>query len=368
MGDREVVVAIAAGDPAGIREAYDRHSAELYSYCYWMLREPADAATALRDLFVHAATTSRALPEPPGLRPWLYSVARNECRNRLRTRLSTDGQPADAAERQADADPAADGAVVADRDQGQPDPIRRAIAELEPGEREIIELDLRHEIYDADLATVLRVSRRQARSLAIRAFGNLDKAIAPDHAVLRRAVLSEVIPMAALTSQLRDEVLRLCSSPSPDAVAYRRRLSRRRYARVLPVAWVAVVWVVGISLIVLTRSHPVSALTAKPSDIHPASTPAATASSAPFQISPSPTHHRSRKHVRHRVTRSAPSTAHGVTTFPPSHSPSRSPSPGPSKSKSPSPKPSKSPSPSPSPSHSPSPSPSPSATQTTPPG
>ena len=81
MDDREVVAAIAAGDPAGIAVAYDRHAAGLYGYCHWMLAQPADAAEAVRDTFVVAATLGD-LPEAPKLRPWLYAVARNECLRR----------------------------------------------------------------------------------------------------------------------------------------------------------------------------------------------------------------------------------------------------------------------------------------------
>src|SRR5271166_4591495 len=47
--DREVAAAIAAGDPAGIALAYDRHAAALYGYCHWILHDPAGAAEALRD-------------------------------------------------------------------------------------------------------------------------------------------------------------------------------------------------------------------------------------------------------------------------------------------------------------------------------
>jgi len=48
MDDSEIVAALAAGDPAGLEAAYDTHAAPLYGYCRWMLRDPAQAATALR--------------------------------------------------------------------------------------------------------------------------------------------------------------------------------------------------------------------------------------------------------------------------------------------------------------------------------
>ena len=99
--DRQVVLAITAGDPAGIAMAYERYAAALYGYCHWMLHDSADAAESLQDTFVLAATTLSDLPEPSKLRPWLFSLARNECRRRIRPRSVTRDE-ADAANQRAD--------------------------------------------------------------------------------------------------------------------------------------------------------------------------------------------------------------------------------------------------------------------------
>ena len=105
--DRQVVEAITAGDPAGIAMAYDRYAAALYGYCHWMLHDSADAAESLQDTFVLAATTLSDLPEPSKLRPWLFALARNECRRRIRPRSVTRDE-ADAANQQADGGQRAD--------------------------------------------------------------------------------------------------------------------------------------------------------------------------------------------------------------------------------------------------------------------
>jgi RNA polymerase sigma factor (sigma-70 family) len=88
MHDSEVVAAIAAGDPDGLAEAYDRYAAPLYTYCRSLLREPADAADAVQDTFVIAASKVAGLRDQSRLRPWLYAVARNECHRRLRDKAS----------------------------------------------------------------------------------------------------------------------------------------------------------------------------------------------------------------------------------------------------------------------------------------
>src|SRR5215469_6696955 len=88
MRDAEVVAAIMAGDPEGLAEAYDKYASPLYTYCRSMLREPADAADAVQDTFVIAASKVAGLRDHDGLRPWLYAVARNECLRRLRVTSS----------------------------------------------------------------------------------------------------------------------------------------------------------------------------------------------------------------------------------------------------------------------------------------
>ena len=89
MHDSEVVAAIVAGDPDGLAEAYDRYAAPLYTYCRSLLREPADAADAVQDTFVIAASKVAGLRDQSRLRPWLYAVARNECHRRLRASAAT---------------------------------------------------------------------------------------------------------------------------------------------------------------------------------------------------------------------------------------------------------------------------------------
>ena len=221
---REVVAAIAAGDPAGIAMAYDRYAAALYGYCHWTLQDSADAAEALQDTFIVAATLSN-LSEPAKLRPWLFALARNQCRRRIR--------PASAAREEADAvyqhvDPvdqssyataepsdatiqfravslpadammplrvvslpagATDGLAHVNGDRGQAELrtlIYSILAGLKPREREAIELSFRHQLYDNDLAIALGVSQGRALDLVARARGQLERALGALHIALTR--------------------------------------------------------------------------------------------------------------------------------------------------------------------------------------
>jgi RNA polymerase sigma factor (sigma-70 family) len=278
MDDREVVAAIAAGDPAGIAVSYDRYAAGLYSYCHWMLDQPAPAAEAVRETFVVAATLGD-LPEAPKLRPWLYAVARNECQRRLAT------MPADAGAAESPADLPDHSAAETGRPAEESDPeqaewrelTQAVLAELEPDEREVLELSLRHDLYDSDLATVLGVSWSQAYALTSRARSRLEEnlgalliartkredcpalgalladwdgqllpeqtrgligehmehcALCAGHrrAALRAAALSGLQPMTEPPAVVRDEVMKLCSPTTPETPMYRRSAERVRPA------------------------------------------------------------------------------------------------------------------------------------------
>ncbi len=172
MHDREVVSAIVAGDPSGLAAAYDRYAAPLYSFCTTMLREPADAADVVQDTFVIAATNVSRLRDPALLRPWLYAVARNECRKRLRH--GRQRVPFEAA--QDVADDTADVAARQDRADVRAQ-VRDAIDGLGPADREVLELRLRHDLSNGDVAQVLGISPRHASALLSRAQDRLETSL-----------------------------------------------------------------------------------------------------------------------------------------------------------------------------------------------
>src|SRR6266704_20591 len=176
MDDREIVEAIVDGDLSGLAAAYDEYAESLYGYCRWMLAEPEDAADAVENTFVIAAGRLDRLRDPRKLRPWLFAVARNECHSQLRA--SEVGLGEDTSLPDPPADAAADVRGRAERAE-LTRLVRNALDELSPGEREVIELDLRHDLQGADLAAVLGVPRHQAQALASHARGELEAALGP---------------------------------------------------------------------------------------------------------------------------------------------------------------------------------------------
>jgi RNA polymerase sigma factor (sigma-70 family) len=271
MRDSEVVAAIVAGDPDGLAEAYDRYAAPLYRYCRTLLREPADAADAVQDTFVVAASKLAGLRDPNRLRAWLYAVARNECHGRLRAGKAQVPTPLDDLLDVTDA--AADVSDEAEREELRT-LLRSAVRGLNGGEQDLIELQLRQGLDVAEIAAVLGVSRNHAHALLSRARGQLETSLGAllvarsgrddcdalsamldgwdgQLTVLMRkrinrhiegcractgrkkrelspALLLGAAPLAAaLPAELRTKVLRVARSYVPAAAAYRAKVTRR---------------------------------------------------------------------------------------------------------------------------------------------
>jgi RNA polymerase sigma factor (sigma-70 family) len=172
MRDSEVVASIVAGDPEGLAAAYDRYSGPLFGYCQSLLRQPEDAADAVQDTFVIAASKLNRLRDPERLRAWLFAVARNECLHRIKSRKEAPAlddlpeRPDDSVDVGGEAERAESRAL-----------IRAAVGGLNDGERDVIN-QLWHGLEVPEVAMVLGVSRNHAHSLFSRARDQLEASVA----------------------------------------------------------------------------------------------------------------------------------------------------------------------------------------------
>ncbi|MEU1757106.1 sigma-70 family RNA polymerase sigma factor [Micromonospora matsumotoense] len=170
--DRALVEALRRGDRVGLEGIYRRYADRLYTYARMMLREPEAAADAVHDAFLLAGQRIDQLRDPDRLRSWLYAIVRTECLRQLRER-SRSAPLTEAAEPVADtADPAA--AVNADQIR---DLVHLAVAALNPGDREVVHLAIRHDLSSVDIGAALGVPANHAHARLSRARSQLERAL-----------------------------------------------------------------------------------------------------------------------------------------------------------------------------------------------
>ncbi|GLY23944.1 sigma-70 family RNA polymerase sigma factor [Micromonospora sp. NBRC 101691] len=170
--DRTLVEAVRRGERAGLEGLYRRYADRLYTYARVLVREPEAAADAVHDAFLTASQRIDQLRDPDRLRPWLYAIVRNECLRQIRDRSRA--APLDeAAEPVADtADPGTDVNTAQVRDL-----VHTAAAALNPGDREVVHLAIRHDLSSADIGAALGVPANHAHARLSRARTQLERAL-----------------------------------------------------------------------------------------------------------------------------------------------------------------------------------------------
>ena len=157
--DAELARAAAAGDRRAFAAIYDRYADRLHDFCIGMLRDRDAAADCVQDTFCIAATTLTSLRDPDKLRPWLYSIARNEALRRLRERRRE--RPSDELPDQASRDAGPN--TLAHRME-LANLIAEAAGGLSDRDRTVLELAYRHGLDGPELADALGVEPNKTRA------------------------------------------------------------------------------------------------------------------------------------------------------------------------------------------------------------
>ncbi len=87
--DDRLVAFVRRGDSAAFEVLYERHARGLLSFCVYMLGSRHDAEDAVQATFASAYRALRADGKPVALRPWLFTIARNDCLSIMRRRRPT---------------------------------------------------------------------------------------------------------------------------------------------------------------------------------------------------------------------------------------------------------------------------------------
>jgi len=87
--DEDLIQAVAQGERAAFETLVRRHKARLYSYLLRLLRDPTDAEEIAQETFVRAYVHAEKYRTVARFSTWLYTIATNLVRNRIRKQRST---------------------------------------------------------------------------------------------------------------------------------------------------------------------------------------------------------------------------------------------------------------------------------------
>jgi RNA polymerase sigma factor (sigma-70 family) len=161
-----------AGDKRAFGEIYDRYADRLYDFCAGLLADRESAADCVQDAFCIAATELPKLRDPDRLRPWLYSIARNEALRRIRQRRRE--TPSDELP-ETESGEAGPETLAARLELG--DLIADAAGGLSDRDRAVLELAFRHGLNGPDLAEALGVSPSNANTIVHRLRTTIERSL-----------------------------------------------------------------------------------------------------------------------------------------------------------------------------------------------
>ncbi len=144
----------------------------LHDFCAGMLGDRDSAADCVQDTFCIAATRLPQLRDPDKLRPWLYSIARNEALRRIRERRreTPSEDLLDTASGEAGPDTLAARTELADL-------IADTAGGLSDRDRSVLELAFRHGLNGPDLAEALGVSPSNANTIVHRLRDTIERSL-----------------------------------------------------------------------------------------------------------------------------------------------------------------------------------------------
>ncbi|MGP4093650.1 sigma-70 family RNA polymerase sigma factor [Nonomuraea sp. KM90] len=233
-GDQELVEALLRADTDAPAKLYDSYAERLYDYAVSLAEEGDLAADAVHDALVTAQGCVERLREPARLRAWLYALTRFQVRARLARRPGT---PA--------------GGLPLPEVDGHDDPeladlVHETLGELSRGEREVLELSLRHGLTPSEVGAVLGLTSRQSAARLGRARDQLENAAAA--VVLARTGRAHCPDLSAmvdswegpLTPLLRRRLSGHISGCEVCTEGRHRQVSAGRLLDMVPVAYPAI--------------------------------------------------------------------------------------------------------------------------------
>lgn len=172
VSDRELVVRIGLGDLDSLGELFVRFQQPILNFAHRMVGDTGVADALTQEVFLRVLKHADKYDPEHAVRPWIYTIAANLCRDHLaktkrRNTLELDIEPSTEA-----AGPLEQIASEEDCER-----VRRAVAELPDIYREIVVMRIYEQLPYAEIAEALGIREGTARSRMEYALNRLRKAM-----------------------------------------------------------------------------------------------------------------------------------------------------------------------------------------------
>jgi RNA polymerase sigma-70 factor, ECF subfamily len=158
--DQQLVGRIAAGDQTALRALYGRHQGRVFRFILRLVRRDAIAEELTNEVFLEVWRNAGTFEGKASASTWLLSIAHHRAVSALRKRREEAWNEETAAEL---ADTDDDPEVVAQKsDKGAL--LRRAIEQLSPEHREIVDLVYYHEMSIAEVSAVVGIPENTVKT------------------------------------------------------------------------------------------------------------------------------------------------------------------------------------------------------------
>jgi len=168
--DLDLLTMVKQGDPAGATGLFEKYSAALLRFSDRMLSNRPEAEEITQEVFLKMITRVEQYDGRAAVSSWLFAIAANACRDRLRrTRRAVVVPLESVAEAPSKAEPVDH--RVQDRERRQA--VRRALSKLSDEQREALVLARYHGMPYADIARTLQISEGAVKTRVFRAMETL---------------------------------------------------------------------------------------------------------------------------------------------------------------------------------------------------
>ncbi len=164
--DVEMLQKVRRGEPSGSAALFEKYSAALLRFTDRMLGSRADAEEVTQEVFVKMITRVEQYDGQAPVSSWLFAIAANACRDRMRRSRRAAPVALDAIAERASPDEAADSALVEKERRAA---VRAALSSLSPEQREALVLARYHGLPYAEIARALDITEGAVKTRIFRA-------------------------------------------------------------------------------------------------------------------------------------------------------------------------------------------------------